>query len=82
MLFVTICTLISGFSMRNSMNENLKTLCPADIELTTQSNGKAVDTIKYLNDYDSSFMDYISEYVQFDRYKLAEVAINDCNFCF
>lgn len=30
MLFVTICTLSSAFSVRNSMNANLNELCPAD----------------------------------------------------
>ncbi|MDE7137248.1 MAG: FtsX-like permease family protein, partial [Ruminococcus sp.] len=32
MLFVTICTLSSAFSIRNSMNANLKEMCPADFE--------------------------------------------------
>lgn len=35
MLFVTICTLASAFSIRNSMNENIKNLCPVDFELVT-----------------------------------------------
>lgn len=33
MLFVTVCTLSASFSIRNSMNANLKELCPADFEL-------------------------------------------------
>lgn len=33
MLFVTICTLITAFSMRNSLNRNLNELCPADIQI-------------------------------------------------
>lgn len=33
MLFVTICTLASAFSVRNSMNNNLDELCPVDFEL-------------------------------------------------
>lgn len=32
MLFVTICTLSAAFSVRNSMNANLKELCPADFD--------------------------------------------------
>ncbi len=33
MLFVTICTLTSAFSIRNSMNKNIVELCPADFEI-------------------------------------------------
>ncbi|MBR1741001.1 MAG: FtsX-like permease family protein, partial [Lachnospiraceae bacterium] len=33
LLFVTICTLTSAFSLRNSMNDNLESQCPADMEL-------------------------------------------------
>jgi len=32
MLFVTVCALTSAFSIRNSMNESMRTLCPADYE--------------------------------------------------
>lgn len=35
MLFVTICTLASAFSIRNSMNANIKELCPADYQIIT-----------------------------------------------
>ena len=33
MLFVTICTLSSAFSIRNSMNDNIREYCSADIEV-------------------------------------------------
>ena len=33
MLFLTICTLSASFSIRNSMNANLRELCPADLEI-------------------------------------------------
>ena len=32
MLFVTICTLTSAFSIRNSMNSNIRYLCPVDFQ--------------------------------------------------
>ena len=35
-LFVTICTLTSAFSIRNSMNKNATELCPADVEVTLE----------------------------------------------
>ena len=38
MLFITICVLSSALSMKNSMTENLKTLVPADIEITKKLN--------------------------------------------
>jgi putative ABC transport system permease protein len=34
MLFITICTLSSAFTVRNSMNKNLKECCPADVQIT------------------------------------------------
>lgn len=34
MLFITICTLSSAFTVRNSMNKNLKERCPADVQIT------------------------------------------------
>ncbi|MBQ8961629.1 MAG: ABC transporter permease, partial [Ruminococcus sp.] len=34
MLFVTICALSAAFSLRNSMNANLREHCPADFELS------------------------------------------------
>ncbi|MBP5304890.1 MAG: ABC transporter permease [Lachnospiraceae bacterium] len=33
MLFVTICTLSAAFSVRNSMNKNLLSLCPVDVQV-------------------------------------------------
>lgn len=33
MLFVTICTLAASFSVRNSLNANIKEYCPADLEI-------------------------------------------------
>ena len=36
MLFVTICALSAAFSLRNSMNRNLRENCPADFELSEQ----------------------------------------------
>ena len=38
MLFITICVLSSALSMKSSMTENLKTLVPADIEITKKLN--------------------------------------------
>lgn len=38
MLFVTICTLSSALSMKNSLTDNLKKLCPADVELQKRIN--------------------------------------------
>ncbi len=35
MLFVTICTLSAAFSLRNTMNSNIRELCPADINIVS-----------------------------------------------
>ena len=41
MLFLTICALASSFSVRNSMNQNLDTLCPVDYEVMFNCDNKA-----------------------------------------
>ncbi|MCR4889798.1 MAG: ABC transporter permease [Ruminococcus sp.] len=40
MLFLTICALASSFSVRNSMNQNLDTLCPVDYEVMFNCDNK------------------------------------------
>ncbi|MCR5153528.1 MAG: ABC transporter permease [Lachnospiraceae bacterium] len=52
MLFVTICALSSAFSIRNSMNKNLKELCPADAEFKFLSKTYNEDTDELIKIYD------------------------------
>lgn len=77
MLFVTICTLSGAFSIRNSMNANLKTLCPVDFQLESYDIGDSNDTAKLTTDrdiqeiyqkYGYDLTDSFSEYVHFDTY--------------
>ncbi|MDE6425355.1 MAG: FtsX-like permease family protein [Ruminococcus sp.] len=81
MLFVTICTLSSAFSIRNSMNANLKEMCPADFELEyTEYNSqtyqnKYIDIIEKTHEYNYNFEEDFSEYVHFHDY-------GDDNFTF
>lgn len=39
MLFLTICALAASFSIRNSLNANLRELCPADVQLALEKDG-------------------------------------------
>ncbi|MCR5792966.1 MAG: ABC transporter permease [Lachnospiraceae bacterium] len=76
MLFVTICTLSSAFSIRNSMNDNLKKYCPVDFmhEIYVP-----VDPIENLNkecpvfdmckEKGVDFSKYMSEYLTFQMYE-------------
>ncbi|MDE5772109.1 MAG: FtsX-like permease family protein [Ruminococcus sp.] len=81
MLFVTICTLSSAFSIRNSMNANLKEMCPADYELCFAEYDNQnyqyyhVDIIEKAHEYGYNFEEDFSEYVHFHNYK-------DDNFTF
>ncbi|MDE6781674.1 MAG: ABC transporter permease [Ruminococcus sp.] len=81
MLFVTICTLSSAFSIRNSMNANLKEMCPADFELEyTEHNNQTyqnthVDIVEKAKEYGYDFEEDFSEYVHFHDY-------NDDNLTF
>lgn len=77
MLFVTICTLSGAFSIRNSMNANLKTLCPADAQLEFYEIGDSDhgaqittdgDILKLYQKYGYDLTDSFSEYVYFDTY--------------
>lgn len=76
MLFVTICTLCASFSVRNSMNANLRELCPADFEISylEYADGKRKTPIyrdikemykECGHDLDSE----LSDYVHFHCYK-------------
>lgn len=66
MLFVTICALSASFSIRNSLNDNLKKLCPADAELTVISekqhnNLNGIDICSEINfDISSYFDEYVN----------------------
>lgn len=81
MLFVTICTLSSAFSIRNSMNANLKEMCPADYELCYSEynsqtyQNKHVDILEKAHEYGYNFEEDLSEYVHFHDY-------GDDNFTF
>ncbi|MDE6665003.1 MAG: FtsX-like permease family protein [Ruminococcus sp.] len=74
MLFVTICTLSSAFSIRNSMNANLKEMCPVDFELcyaeynNQNDQYKYVDIIEKANEYNYNFEEDFSESVHFHDY--------------
>lgn len=75
MLFVTICTLSASFTVRNTMNANLRTLCPADFEIwyhayedgdgTESGYGDVTDL--YSN-YGYDLTEHFREYVHFHSY--------------
>ncbi|MDE5737860.1 MAG: ABC transporter permease, partial [Oscillospiraceae bacterium] len=71
MLFITICALSSALSIRNSMNANLKELCPADFEIEYQENATAttgtISEIYASQGYDITA--HIADYVNFYDYK-------------
>ena len=80
MLFVTICSLSAAFSIRNSMNANLKLLCPADCEITyweskdEQAQDKQVQDEQDINilslfqNYEYKLTDKFKDYVHFKSY--------------
>lgn len=72
MLFVTICTLSAAFCIRNSMNDNLKKLCPVDFELQFaeyhSDELQYVDIVQKFSDYDYDLTEDFSEYIHFHDY--------------
>lgn len=71
MLFVTICTLASAFSIRNSLNSNLKEYCTADCEIVTMECDSENGDFALSNLYaaaDLSLTDGFREYVHFTTY--------------
>lgn len=74
MLFVTICTLSAAFSIRNSMNANIRTLCPADFEIEYQEYDREVeeecfgDISSVYERYGYDITENFSEYMHFHTY--------------
>lgn len=82
MLFVTICTLSSAFSIKNSMNANLNELCPADFEIEYQKFSDEekkkpipTDIMEVYDHYGYDITEDFEEYVHFSSYM-------DSNFTF
>lgn len=81
MLFVTICALSGAFSMRNSMNANLKELCPADFELSADLN-EPVENLDIVSEYKDKGLDiiaYAGEYTRFYTYGDSDLTFE--SFC-
>jgi len=70
MLFVTICTLSGGFSIRNSMNANLKEYCPADMGISAYVDEPAeeLSITEICEDNGFDVMSYLSDSVHFHTY--------------
>ena len=84
MLFVTICTLSSAFSVRNSMNANLNELCPADamIHYSIDPYGESQDEMpkNIIQAYEQAGYDItedFSEYVEFCLYHTKDFTYAD-----
>jgi putative ABC transport system permease protein len=78
MLFVTICTLSASFSIRNSMNANLSTLCPADVEVSVQADN-APDILEISEKCDFDIVSYLADYAHFGTYQDENFSFED--FC-
>ena len=70
MLFVTICMLAAAFCIRNSLNKNIKELCPADYDLQFYLNGQDPehDVMKIVEEEGIDITEDFSEYVHFYTY--------------
>lgn len=68
MLFVTICSLTTAFSVRNSLNSNLKTLCPVDAQIVFEikEEDRGISEIYKNNGYEVT--DGFKDYVHFQAY--------------
>lgn len=81
MLFVTICTLLAAFSIRNSLNTNINKYCPADIELEMESDvpSENFDVLEICEKYDFDITSYLDDYVHFHTYEDEKFTFAD--FC-
>jgi putative ABC transport system permease protein len=70
MLFVTICMLAAAFTIRNSMNSNIKELCPADFEADVYINDTehSYDLEKMYNEAGEDITEDFSDYAHFYGY--------------
>ena len=66
MLFVTICTLASAFSMRNSLNASIKKYCPADCEAEFEDKKENIENLVHYND--DELLSAFSEYLIYNCY--------------
>ena len=66
MLFVTICTLSTAFSMRNTLNNNINQYCPADIQWAYYDSSE--EYVSKLKETDPTFEDNFSDYTVTTRY--------------
>jgi putative ABC transport system permease protein len=78
MLFVTICTLSASFSIRNSMNANLKKLCPADVEVCIKADNSP-DIMEISERYGFDMAAYLDDYAHFGTYQDDNFSLED--FC-
>lgn len=83
MLFITICTIASAFSIRNSMNANIQELCPADVEiangLSSESDIESVQDYKNIRaiyeDAGYDITEGMKDYVELNTYTDANLTI-------
>jgi len=86
MLFLTICAISSSFAVRNSMNGNLKSMCPADVEINvgnmngsrepiTGYSGELSSIRDLYKDYGYDITDEFSDYVEVNSYLSPELTM-------
>lgn len=79
MLFVTIGTLSTAFSIRTSMNESLKTLCNADAEFFGDNIDakEDFDVVERFREFGFDPVKYFDEYVTVSSNGLSNISIGD-----
>ncbi|HPY85884.1 MAG TPA: ABC transporter permease, partial [Ruminococcus flavefaciens] len=79
MLFVTIGTLSTAFSIRTSMNESLKTLCNADAEFFGDNIDakEDFDVVERFREFGFDPVKYFDEYVTVSSNGLSNISIRD-----
>lgn len=91
MLFITICVLSSGLSIKNSMTANLDRLAPADVQFDKRVNLTEKDkelgytdaqisnthltVLETFDIYDFNIRDYLKEYVEYNTYKTPDLTM-------
>ena len=79
MLFVTICTFASAFSLKSALDKSIERNAPADMCLliSNRSNDTATDVVSVMRNAGIDPEEYLSEYVVINKYNSGKISGDD-----
>lgn len=77
MLFLTICVLMSGLSIRNTMTNQLKTNVPVDINIVDYDDDTVSSVKEFLVKHELNVKEDMKDIVEFKQYFIEDVTLNN-----